>query len=233
MSTRTKQFPQAIKAVRHLKAQDPALAKVIEEAGPLRIEIDPEKSIYEALARSIFYQQVHAKAAEAILKRVQIACGSPNQMPTPEQFLRTPEAVVRAAGMSQSKFHSLSDLATRVSRGELPTRREAEEMTDEQLIEALTIVRGIGPWTVQMMLIFTFGRPDVWPVTDYGIRNGYSKVYGYKEMISSRELEEKGGHWRPYRSVASWYLWRATELERFQESVKRPVAKKPRKTLRS
>lgn len=232
----TNRFPQAIKAVRHLKESDPVLAAVIEEAGPLRIELDPEKSIYEALARSIFYQQVHAKAAEAILKRVQIACGSPDRMPTPEQFLRTPEAVVRAAGMSQSKFLSLTDLATRVSRGELPTRREAEKMSDEQIIEALTVVRGIGPWTVQMMLIFTFGRTDVWPVTDYGIRNGYSKVFGHKEMISSRELESKGDAWRPFRSVASWYLWRATEFERFKEkkpALKKPAIKKATKKVRA
>lgn len=229
MAQKPMKFPQAIKAVRHLRAADPILAAVIDEVGPVRIEMDAERSIYEALARSIFFQQVHANAARAILARVQAACGSPGQMPTPEQFLRMPEAVLRQAGLSQSKFKAMADLATRVSRGELPTRSEAERMSDEEIIAQLTVVRGIGPWTVQMMLIFTFGRPDVWPVTDYGIRNGYSKVFGHETMIDPRQLETLADHWRPFRSVASWYLWRATELERFRAPkavTKKAAAKK-------
>ena len=227
MSTRPQRFPHAIKAIRHLQKIDKILAKIIKEAGPVRIEIDPDQTIYESLARSIFYQQVHAKAAAAIMKRVQAACASPDRFPTPQVFLKVPEAEIRAAGMSHSKFKSLTDLATRVSRGELPTRAEAEKLSDQEIIDALTIVRGIGPWTVQMMLIFTFGRPDVFPVTDYGVRNGFSKVYGKKKMIEAKKLEPLGEHWRPYRTVASWYMWRATEFERFKEK------KKPKKKIKA
>lgn len=205
-------FPQAIRAVRHLKQVDPVLAKVIEQAGPVRITLETKRSVYESLARSIFYQQVHAKAAAAILGRVQSACGNPNRFPSPEKFLSMPEATLRAAGMSQSKFKSLTDLATHVSRGELPTRKQAEQMSDEEIIEALTVVRGIGPWTVHMMLIFSFGRTDVFPITDYGVRNGYTKLHGKRQMITPKQLEKKGEIWRPFRSIASWYLWRATEL---------------------
>ncbi|MBS1959956.1 MAG: DNA-3-methyladenine glycosylase 2 family protein [Bdellovibrionales bacterium] len=231
MSSKLKQFPKLNDAIKHLKQNDPVLAALIDEAGPMTVEIDPEKSIFDALARSIFYQQIHGKAAAAIMGRVKALCGNAEQMFTAEQFLSQTEASLRACGLSNSKFRALQDLATKVVNNELPLRAQAEQMSDDEVIAALTVVRGIGPWTVQMMLLFTFGRTDVWPVTDYGIRNGYSKVFGKRKMVESKKLETLADHWSPYRSVASWYLWRATEFERFRPK-KKPAAKKPRNVAR-
>ncbi len=133
--------------------------------------------------------------------------------PRPQDVLATPDARLRGAGLSRAKVAAIKDLATHALGGVVPSSRAIRELTDAQIVEQLTVVRGIGPWTVEMLLIFHLGRPDVWPVTDYGVRKGFARAYRLKDLPSPKELIEHGEKWRPYRTIAAWYFWRALELE--------------------
>lgn len=180
--------------------------------GPCRLAIAPKQSPYQALLESIVYQQLTGKAAATIYGRVCASFGS-RRCPGAEKVADAPEDQLRAAGLSRSKVAAVKDLAERTLAGEIPTRRVAERLSDSELVERLTAVRGIGTWTVEMFLIFTLGRPDVLPLDDYGIRKGFARAYGRDVLPKPKELAALGEKWRPYRTTASWYLWRALELE--------------------
>ncbi len=197
-------------AVAHLRKADPTLAKLIDRVGPYRLEVEATSNLFAALARTICYQQLTGKAAATIFGRVRELF--PAGRLSPERLLELPDSALRGAGLSGSKLLALRDLARRSAAGELPTLAEARRLPNEEVIERLTVVRGIGRWSVEMLLMFRLGRPDVLPLDDYGIKKGYAVAFKKSELPSSKELESRGLRWRPYRSVASWYLWRAAEL---------------------
>jgi 3-methyladenine DNA glycosylase/8-oxoguanine DNA glycosylase len=197
-------------AIEHLSAKDALLAKVIEGAAEFRIQTDGTESPYEVLLESIAYQSISGKAAATIFGRIK-ALGASGRAPTPEEMLRLRKSVLRKAGLSGAKILAMKDLARKTIEGVVPSHDEAEEMADEELVERLTAVRGIGAWTVEMFLIFRLGRPDVLPIHDLGVKKGWSVTYGKKRMPKPKELLAFGERWRPYRTVASWYMWRAFE----------------------
>lgn len=207
-------FEPAI-AVDYLRASDASLARVIDAVGPFRLQLIEAPSVFGALAQAIVYQQLNGKAAAAIFARL---CGLfPGSVPTAEQVLAASEDELRGAGLSRSKLLSLRDLAARTVSHEIPTLAEIRSMDDEAIIKSLTHVRGIGRWTVEMLLIFRLGRPDVLPADDYGIRKGFALAYGQGELPARKELETHGLRWKPYRTVASWYLWRLVEQTPLQK----------------
>jgi methylated-DNA-[protein]-cysteine S-methyltransferase len=198
-------------AVQHLRASDPVLARLVDAVGPFRMQRNKAASIFMALAQAIVYQQLNGKAAAAIFARVRALFPRAHEGPTPEQILRASDQKLRGAGLSRSKLLSLRDLARKAADGEIPTLAEIHRMEDEAIIERLTEVRGIGRWTVEMLLIFRLGRPDVLPSDDYGIRKGFAIAFKKRELPSRQQVERRGARWKPYRTVASWYLWRAAE----------------------
>ncbi|HKM69215.1 MAG TPA: DNA-3-methyladenine glycosylase 2 family protein, partial [Stellaceae bacterium] len=193
----------------HLRAADAVLARVIDEVGPFRMELKPAPSVFAALAEAIVYQQLNGKAAAAIFAR--LCALFPRGRPTAGRLLRTSEEKLRVAGLSRSKLLSLRDLAQKAEDGKLPTLAEIHRMPDETIVERLSEVRGIGRWTAEMLLIFRLGRPDVLPVDDYGVRKGFAVAFDRSEMPTPKELAAYGARWKPYRTVASWYLWRVVE----------------------
>lgn len=199
-------------AVAHLSRKDRTLARLIREVGPCRLEIATRQSPYQALLESIVYQQLTAKAAATIYGRVCSSFGS-SRCPGAAKVADASEEHLRAAGLSRSKAAAVKDLARRSLAGEIPTRGAAEKLSDAALVECLTSVRGIGTWTVEMFLIFTLGRPDVLPLDDYGVRKGFARTFGRDVLPRPKELATLGEKWRPFRTTASWYLWRALELE--------------------
>jgi 3-methyladenine DNA glycosylase/8-oxoguanine DNA glycosylase len=197
-------------AIEHISAKDPLLAKVIEGATEFRIQTDGTESPYEVLLESIAYQSISGKAAATIFGRIK-ALGSNGRPPTPEEMLRLRKSVLRKAGLSGAKIVAMKDLARKRIDGLVPSHDDAIKLSDEELLERLTAVRGIGAWTVEMFLIFRLGRPDVLPIHDLGVKKGWSVTYGKKHMPKPKELLAFGERWRPYRTVASWYMWRAFE----------------------
>jgi DNA-3-methyladenine glycosylase II len=205
-------------ALAHLHARDAKLGALIDRAGPFTLRLDSLQSPFESLLESILYQQLHGKAAATIHRRVREYYGGD---PAPQLLLDTPDEVLRAAGVSGNKVRALKDLAARTLDGTVPTHTAIRKMTDAEIVERLTQVRGIGPWTVEMLLIFRMGRPDVLPVTDYGVRKGFALTFqrlpktrplAAEDLPRSEVLLKRGKRWAPYRSVASWYLWRACDL---------------------
>jgi DNA-3-methyladenine glycosylase II len=208
----------AAEALAHLKAHDAKLGGLIDRVGAFNLRLDPLPSLFESLLESILYQQLHGKAAATIHGRVRAIYGGD---PAPQLLLDTPEEVLRAAGVSGNKIKAFRDLATRTLDGTVPSNAVLGKMSDAEIVERLTEVRGIGPWTVEMLLIFRLGRPDVLPMTDYGVRKGYALTF--QRVPKTRPLAcndlpkpdvvfKRGLRWAPYRSVASWYLWRACDL---------------------
>jgi 3-methyladenine DNA glycosylase/8-oxoguanine DNA glycosylase len=200
-------------AAKQLAASDPRLAALIERARPF----EPRPAVlvrpFDALAESIAYQQLSGKAAATIWGRVR-ALYPRRKWLDPKEVLATPEETLRACGLSGSKTVALKDLAAKTIEGVVPRTGSAlAKMTDEEIIERLTAVRGIGRWTVEMLLLFQLGRLDVWPVTDYGVQKGYAKTFRKRKLPKPKELHAIGEKWRPYRSVAAWYFWRALETE--------------------
>jgi DNA-3-methyladenine glycosylase II len=206
-------------AVAHLRASDAKLATLIDCAGPFTLRLDHSTSPFESLLESILYQQLHGKAAATIHRRMREYFGGAD--PAPQLLLDTPDEPLRAAGVSGNKIKALRDLAARTLDGTVPTHGAIRKMSNAEIVERLTAVRGIGTWTVEMLLIFRLGRPDVLPVTDYGVRKGFALTF--QRMPKSRALEaadlpkpdvmlRRAKRWAPYRSIASWYLWRACDL---------------------
>jgi 3-methyladenine DNA glycosylase/8-oxoguanine DNA glycosylase len=178
--------------------------------GPFGLELQKTSTLFAALAEAIVYQQLTGKAAATIFGRVRALC--PRSKLSAAQLLALPDEALRGAGLSQSKLLSLQDLARRVESKELPTLRQLEQLDDEGVIGRLTHVRGVGRWTVEMLLIFRLGRRDVLPVDDYGVKKGFAHAFSLPALPTRAELEARGERWRPYRSVVSWYLWRVSEL---------------------
>jgi 3-methyladenine DNA glycosylase/8-oxoguanine DNA glycosylase len=198
-------------ALAHLRAADPILGRLIDTVGPPSLEMLGTMSMFEALAQAIIYQQLHAKAASTIFGRVMALCPPERGGLCAEVILSTSDDDLKAAGLSRQKLLALRDLARRTADGEIPTLDEVRLLDDATLIQRLTLVRGIGRWTVEMLLIFRLGRPDVLPVDDYGVRKGFAVAFGRTEPPAPKELAAYGERWAPYRTVASWYLWRAAE----------------------
>jgi DNA-3-methyladenine glycosylase II len=196
-------------AIRHL-SRDRAFAELIRRVGPPRLaaEIDRQSSPYETLMRAIAHQQLHGRAAQAILARF-IALHPDTSFPLPASVLLHPEVVLRGCGFSAGKIASLRAICAHALDGTIPTRGGAARLSNEALIERLTGIRGVGRWTVEMLLIFGLGRPDVLPVDDFGVREGYRLLHGLEAQPKPRALAEIGAAWAPYRSLAAWYLWRA------------------------
>jgi DNA-3-methyladenine glycosylase II len=197
-------------AHRHISATDPRLAALI--ARSRRYDIAPSLSIrpFDALAESIAYQQLNGKAAATIWSRVR-ALYPRRKYLDPKLLLATPDEQLRAAGLSRNKISALKDLAAKTIDGTVPSSRALGRMSDDEIIARLIAVRGIGRWTVEMLLLFDLGRPDVWPVDDYGVRKGFAKTFGRRKLPTPKELMKFGERWRPYRSVAAWYFWRALD----------------------
>jgi DNA-3-methyladenine glycosylase II len=214
-----------------LAARDPLLAPLIKETQEFRIETDGSDSPYEILLEAITHQSISGKAAATIFGRVK-ALGSNGRMPTPEEMLKLRKPALRKAGLSGAKVLAMKDLAQKTIDGVVPTLEQAEKLSDEELVERLVSVRGIGAWTVEMFLIFRLGRPDVLPIHDLGVKKGWSITYGKKHMPKPKELLAFGERWRPYRTVASWYMWRA--CQRAGNAAMRKIRPaKPRKTKRA
>jgi DNA-3-methyladenine glycosylase II len=199
-------------AYRILQA-DPVMAGLIAAAGRYRPEPMPDQPPFEALARAIAHQQLHGVAAERILSRFIEACGN-DCFPLPQQVIDAADARLRACGFSYAKIAALKDLAAKTIGGIVPPRPQLDALSDLEIIERLTEVRGIGRWTVEMMLMFQLQRPDVLPVDDFGVRNGFRLAYRLRGMPRARALAEFGERWKPHRSLAAWYLWRANDLAR-------------------
>jgi DNA-3-methyladenine glycosylase II len=207
-------------ALAHLSAADPKLGKLIEQVGPFTLKLKHQHSPFEALLEAIIYQQLHGKAAAAILRRLIEAFGDLH--PQPEQLISAPDHILRGAGLSAAKALALRDLAAKTIDGTVPTMAQIRRLPDEEIIKRLTAVRGVGPWTVEMLLIFRLGRPDVLPVSDYGVRKGFLLTFGRRvakgKPVTPAMLPKpvlmlrRARKWQPYRSVASWYLWRACDL---------------------
>jgi 3-methyladenine DNA glycosylase/8-oxoguanine DNA glycosylase len=209
-------------ALDHLRDADPALGRLIDTVGPFRMQIRRAPSIFIALAEAIVYQQLHAKAAASIFARLRALYPRAHEAPTAAQILKTSDAKLRGAGLSQSKLLSLRDLARRDASGEIPHLAAINRLENEAIIEKLTQVRGIGQWTVEMLLIFRLGRPDVLPLDDFGVRKGFGFAFKKNRgMPTKEEMEKRGRRWQPYRSVASWYLWRAADIATQRERVRK------------
>ena len=211
-------------ACEHLTRVDRQLAKIIARSGPCHLQQETTQSIFEALLESIIYQQLNGKVAATITarvkalfpentKRIRTRRGLVDGFPTPEQILAASEEHLRSAGLSRAKMLAIRDLAAKALDGTVPTVKQAHKMSDEELIERLDSVRGIGRWTVEMLLMFRLGRPDILPVGDYGVRKGFARMRKLAELPKPKELMAYGERWKPYRSVASWYMWRAAEMK--------------------
>jgi DNA-3-methyladenine glycosylase II len=215
-----------------LAAKDERLARLIEETGEFQIEMESMDSPYEALMESVTYQSISGKAAATIFARIK-ALGKNSRPPTPEEMLKLRPQKLRKAGLSGAKVLAMKDLAQKTIDGVVPTMEEAQKLSDEELVERLVSVRGIGAWTVEMFLIFRLGRPDVLPIHDLGVKKGWSVTYGKKRMPKPKELLAFGERWRPYRTLASWYMWRAFERAGYQATNKISKALAKKKKARS
>lgn len=198
-------------AIAAISKADKKLAKVIRLAGPFTLQPEPLQSPFQALARAIVFQQLSGKAAQTIHTRLVQALGGARKF-RPQTVLEAPEPLLRSAGVSRAKAAALQDLSAKTLDGTVPTLAQLRRMDDQQIVARLTQVRGIGVWTVEMLLIFRLGRPDVFPVVDLGVRKGFMLLHKQEELPRADALTAAAERWRPYRSVASWYLWRAVEL---------------------
>ena len=195
---------------RHLRRTDPRMSALIAQSR--RYNLVPATSVrpFDALAESIVYQQLNGKAAAAIWNRVRALYPKRKRL-DPAKVLATPDETLRAAGLSRAKIAAIKDLAAKTLDGTVPSSRALLWMSDDEIVARLTTVRGIGRWTVEMLLLFDLGRPDVWPVDDFGVRKGFAKTFGKRKLPTPKQLMKHGEKWRPYRSVAAWYFWRAVD----------------------
>jgi 3-methyladenine DNA glycosylase/8-oxoguanine DNA glycosylase len=227
-------------ACEYLSRVDKQLGRIIAKSGPCHLQRETTQSIFDALFESIIYQQLNGKVAATILarvkalfpentKRIRTRRGLVEAFPTPEQVLSASDELLRSAGLSRNKMLAIRDLAAKTIDGTVPTVQRAHRMSDDELIERLTEVRGIGRWTVEMLLMFRLGRPDVLAVDDYGIRKGFAKMKKLADLPKPKELAAYGEKWKPYRSVAAWYMWRAAEMKELPfagDAAKKNVAAK-------
>jgi DNA-3-methyladenine glycosylase II len=235
MATTTPMLPFDLRIAKAaLAAKDERLARLIEETVEFQIEMESMDSPYEALMESITYQSISGKAAATIFARIK-ALGTNGRAPTPQEMLKLRPQKLRKAGLSGAKVLAMKDLAQKTIDGVVPTLEEAQKMSDEELVERLVSVRGIGAWTVEMFLIFRLGRPDVLPIHDLGVKKGWSVTYGKKRMPKPNELLAFGERWRPYRTLASWYMWRAFERAGYKATnkISKALARKKKAKLQT
>jgi DNA-3-methyladenine glycosylase II len=217
-------------ATKHLCDCDPTLAELIRTCAPFQAEMEAHQSPYEALLEAIAYQSISGKAAATIFGRIKMLSGN-GGIPTPHEMLKLRPKALRKAGLSGAKVLAMKDLAQKTVEGVVPSLEESERLSDQELVRRLISVRGIGAWTVEMFLIFRLGRPDVLPIHDLGVQKGWSVAYGKKYKPSPKELLAFGERWRPYRTVASWYMWRAFQRAGYAATNKlRPKKAKRRKS---
>jgi DNA-3-methyladenine glycosylase II len=210
----------ADEVMRTLSLADRRLARVIRKVGSFPTKRPKSQHPFAVLLKAIVYQQLAGKAAAAIFGRV-TALGA-NGFPTPEEIFALEETKLREAGLSRQKIAAVKDLAAKTIDGTVPNLKEIRRLSEEEILERLTRVHGIGEWSAQMFLMFQLGRPDVLPILDYGLRKGFQNVYGLDDVPKPKAVLEFGERWRPYRSIASWYLWRAAEAK----VVKRKIVKR-------
>lgn len=197
-------------ALLHLAGSDPVMGRLIRRIGDCTLNPEPQRTPFESLVRAVAHQQLHGKAAETILGRF-LARFPGRRFPKPEDLESVTDADLRSFGFSGSKVAAIRDIAAKAIDGTVPTSRKIRTLSDDDIIERLSACRGVGRWTVEMLLIFKLGRPDVLPIDDFGVREGYRVTYGWDLQPRPKELLAHGERWRPFRTTAAWYLWRAAD----------------------
>ncbi len=201
------------------------MRRLIPQIGPCDLLPSENRAPYESLMRAIAHQQLNGKAAETILGRF-VGLYPKGVFPTPEQVIATPHAQLRGVGFSEAKVKSIYDIAQKTLDGTVPTKRAITRMTDDAIVERLVSVRGVGRWTVEMLLIFQLGRPDILPVDDFGVRNGFRVIRKLEAMPKPKELALYGERWAPHRTIAAWYLWRAADRDKAKAAKATKTVKK-------
>jgi DNA-3-methyladenine glycosylase II len=202
----------ALDAIQHLSNQDSVLGRLIHTIGPYEGGLLPAPSPFEALCEAVAYQQLSGKAAATIYGRFR-SLSDQNEALDPKTVLEIPDELMRSAGLSRAKTAAIKDLASKTLDGSVPHQDSLSPLSDQEIIDRLTAVKGVGPWSVKMYLMFRLGRPDVLPQTDLGIRKGIMRTYGLKTLPTPKEVITIAESWRPYRTLASWYIWRSLEIE--------------------
>jgi DNA-3-methyladenine glycosylase II len=203
----------------HLAKRCKVMRRLIKAHGPCALAPDAGRSPFESLVRAVAHQQLNGTAAETILRRFR-ALFPGKRFPSASQLANVDDAALRAAGFSWAKIASLRDIAAKTLDGTIPSSRAIQKMSDAEIIERLVSVRGVGRWTVEMMLIFKLGRPDVFPADDFGVRNGFRIAHGLAELPKPREILAHAEAWRPYGTTAAWYLWRAADAAKEVRPIK-------------
>jgi DNA-3-methyladenine glycosylase II len=198
-------------AVHHISKADPIMGRLVRAVGAYALEPEGSRPPFQALVQAVAHQQLNGTAANTILKRF-IALFPGRKFPKPEDLASVTDIQIRKAGFSGAKVASIRDIAAKTIEGVVPSSRRIMAMEDEEIVERLTTVRGVGRWTVEMLLIFKLGRPDVLPANDFGVRSGFRLTYKLKELPTPKDILAHGECWRPHRTAAAWYLWRAVEL---------------------
>ncbi len=198
------------KAIRHLSAADPVLARLIREIGACRLKPETRRPPFQSLVQAVAHQQLNGTAANTILTRFKKLFPG-RRFPKPEDLASVTDEQIRACGFSFAKIRSIRDIAEKTLSGVVPSPREIAKLSDDEIVARLTEVRGVGRWTVEMLLIFQLGRHDVLPADDFGVRMGFRHSYKKREMPKPKTLLAHGERWRPYRTTAAWYLWRAAD----------------------
>jgi DNA-3-methyladenine glycosylase II len=213
-------------ALAHLCAVDPRLAKVIEAVGECGLVPDAKRSPFESLVRAIANQQLSGKAAATILGRF-IALFPGRKFPRPEDVVVLNDSILTGVGFSRAKVSYIKAIAAGAMDGRIPSRKEIQKLSDEEIIERLTELPGIGQWSAQMYLMFSLGRPDVLPIHDLGIQAGFRHVYNLRERPKPERILKAGEKWKPHRTTAAWYLWRAVDLEKLKSAANKSGKKEP------
>jgi len=207
-------------ALKHLSGSDPVMRRLIRDFGPCELVPETRRSPFQSLVLAVAHQQLHATAANAILARFKKLFPG-RRFPRPEDLSSVSNDDLRGVGFSRAKILAIRDIAAKTLSGVVPTSRQIAKLSDDDIIERLTEVRGVGRWTVEMLLIFQLGRPDVLPADDFGVRTGFRLAYRQRALPKPKELLAFGERWRPHRTTAAWYLWRAVEQR--QERIVKPL----------
>ena len=197
-------------ALKHLAEVDPLMGELIREIGPCRLAPERRRQPFHSLVQAVAHQQLHGTAANNILGRFQKLFPG-RKFPRAEDLATVTDEQMRACGFSFAKIRAIRDIAEKTLSGVVPTSREIVKLTDEEIIERLTAVRGVGRWTVEMLLIFQLGRENVLPVDDFGVRSGFQHAYKKRSMPKPKALRKFGKRWHPHATTAAWYLWRAAD----------------------
>ncbi|HEV2436234.1 MAG TPA: DNA-3-methyladenine glycosylase 2 family protein [Verrucomicrobiae bacterium] len=200
-------------AHKHLAASDPVMRRLIREFGPCALEPETRRSPFQSLVLAVAHQQLHAAAANTILSRFKKLFPH-RKFPRPEDLVGVTDEQIRACGFSLAKIKAIRDIAAKTLAGVVPTSRQIVKLSDDEIVARLTEVRGVGRWTVEMLLIFQLGRPDVLPADDFGVRTGFSRAYKKRDLPKVKDLLAFGERWRPHRTTAAWYLWQAANAAR-------------------